>query len=463
MGGSGPESSTVRSSISCAATAASRCSTVWIVDSPLPMAVRRSTASTSDNSAGICGFPVKSTRRNTIPCPAGAGRKVASVWTPVWRPVPETAVFFRMPRLALGLIGPPYERLEIVHNMRQPVQRPLGPQELPMVACRVARHRGARLDVPDDAALHGDAGAPPDRHVVGEPRLAGEEDIILDMRAPRDPRLARDKAARADPTVVPDLHEVVDLGSRADDGVVNAAPVYCRIGSDLHIVADDATAHLRHLARHLAVLPRDVAESIRAEPDSGVQDDAAAHDRAAVAHDVRQELHVVAQLHAVPQHRGRADAHVLAEPYAPAEHRVGTDRHRLLPHDPRSDHRRPMDSRLPGGLGVEHGDHREQRDVRVPHHHAASGPRRATLRDEVRLAEHDGRARPLQVLEIALRSKKREIVGAGTIEWRHAGDAHVGGADEPAVREGGDLAGADAPRGAPHPTSPASAARSPWG
>src|SRR5947207_10683061 len=106
------------------------------------MAVRRSTASTSDKSAGSSGFPARSTRRNTIPCPAGAGRNVASVRAPVWRPVPETTVFLRMPRLALGLIGPPHERLEIVHDVREPVQRALGAQELPMGARRIARHRG---------------------------------------------------------------------------------------------------------------------------------------------------------------------------------------------------------------------------------------------------------------------------------------------------------------------------------
>src|SRR5213078_4140172 len=153
------------------------------------MAVRRSTASTSDKSAGICGFPARSTRRNTIPCPAGAGRNAASVRAPVWRPVPETVVFFRMPRLALGLIGPPHERLEVVHDVREPVQRTLGSEELTMGARRVAGHRGTRLDVSDHAPLYRDAGAAPDRHVVGESRLTREEDVILDVGAPCDPRL----------------------------------------------------------------------------------------------------------------------------------------------------------------------------------------------------------------------------------------------------------------------------------
>src|SRR2546422_9843087 len=81
-------------------------------------------------------------RSNTTPCPAGAGRKVASVRTPVCRPVPETVVFLLMPRLGLGLIGRPHERLEIVHDESEPVQRTLGPQKLPVRTRRVAGNRG---------------------------------------------------------------------------------------------------------------------------------------------------------------------------------------------------------------------------------------------------------------------------------------------------------------------------------
>src|SRR5207244_5872939 len=106
---------------------------LWMVVSPLPIAVRRSTASTSDSRAGTSGFPERSTRRNTIPCPAGAGRKVASVRAPVCSPTPDTAACFVMPRLVLGAIRPPHECLEIVHDLGQPVQGALRPQELAVV------------------------------------------------------------------------------------------------------------------------------------------------------------------------------------------------------------------------------------------------------------------------------------------------------------------------------------------
>src|SRR2546421_7116750 len=447
IGGSGPVSSTVRSSISWAATAASRCSTVWMVVSPFPIAVRRSTASTSDSRAGTSGLPERSTRRNMIPCPAGAGRNVASVRAPVCRPMPETAAFFLMLRLAPGAIGPPHQCLEIVHDLRQAVQGALRPQKLTVVARRIPRHRRARVDVSDHPSLHRHARPAPDRHMVGEARLARQEHVVLDVGAARDSRLTGDQTARPDAAVVADLHEVVDLRPRADDRVVNAAAVDGRVRTDLHVVADDAAPHLRDLARQLAALARHVAEAIRPEPHAGVQDDPASHDRPAVADHLGQELHVVTQLDAVPQHAPGADAHVPPQPHAATQHHVRADRHRLLPLNPGADHRGPVDPGLPRGLGIEHRNNREQGHVRIAHQHAARGTFRRLL-NEIRFAEHDGRARPLKILEIASGGKKRQIVGTGPVERRDARHGGVRRAEQLTVCQGRDVAGAQAPGGA---------------
>src|SRR5690349_182692 len=465
IGGSGPETSTVRSSISCAATAASRCSTVWIVLSPLPMAVRRSTASTSERRAGTSGFPGRSTRRNTIPCPGGAGRNATSVRAPVCSPVPETADFFRIPRLPPCVIGPPYERLQVVHDLGEPVQGTLRPQELAVIARRIARHGRPQIDVPDHAALHGHARTLPDRDMVGQAGLPREKDLVLHVRATGDARLTGDEAACPDPTVVPYLHQVVDLGPGADDRVVHAAAVDSRVGADFHVVPDDAAAYLRDLARQFTTLPGYVSESVSAEPNPGVQDHAAAHDRAAVAHDVGIELHVVTQHDAVAQHRSGAHADITPESHTLAEHDVRTDRHRILPRRTRADHGRAVHARLPGGLGVQHRNDGEQRHVRVAHQDTTRRPGRA-VRNEIRFTEHDGRARLLKILEIAPGSKKGQIVRAGPVERRHTRDGYIRGPRELSVREGRDLAGADTPTGSggtraacssapPPPSSPA--------
>src|SRR2546430_6163831 len=117
--------------------------------------------------------------------------------------------------------------------------------------------------------------------------------------------------------------------------------------------------HLRNLPWRRAVLARDVAEPIRAQPHARVQDHPASHDRAAVTHHVGHDLYVVPQLHAVSQDHTRGNPHVAAEAYVPAEHRVRSDRNGLLPNDAPFDHRRAMRARLPSRLRVEHGDDRE--------------------------------------------------------------------------------------------------------
>src|SRR6266545_2997214 len=179
MGGSGPVSSIVRSSISCAATAASTCSTVWIVASPRPIAVRRSTASTSVRRAGTSGFPGRSVRRNRMPCPADAGRNVASVAAPVCKPVPRTALLRVMERLAIGAMFSLHEILEFVHDAHQAIQRGLRLQILPVGPRRVARHSRAGGDAGDDPRLHQQPCAAADGDVVPDACLPRDDDFVF--------------------------------------------------------------------------------------------------------------------------------------------------------------------------------------------------------------------------------------------------------------------------------------------
>src|SRR5690242_11829308 len=293
------------------------------------MAVRRSTASTSERRAGTSGFPARSTRRNRIPCPAGAGRNATSVRAPVCSPVPETAAFFRIPRLPPCAISPPYQRLQVVHDLREAVQGTLGPQELTVVAGRVAGHRGPRIDIADDAALHGHSRTLSDRHVVRQPRLPREEHVVLDVRAPRDARLPGDQTTRPDPAVMTDLYQVVDLRPGPDDGVVHAAPVDRGVRSDFHVVADDTATHLRDLAGQLSAFSRHVAETVRAEAHAGVEDHPIPHDGSAVADDLRVELHIVAHHDAVSQNRPRTDTDVAPQARSLTKYRVRSEERRV--------------------------------------------------------------------------------------------------------------------------------------
>ena len=64
-----------------------------------------------------------------------------------------------------------------------------------------------------------------------------------------------------------DVYQVVDLRARADHGVVDASAIDGRPRADLHIILDDAPAHVRNLFVPPALVH--VAESIRADARAG--------------------------------------------------------------------------------------------------------------------------------------------------------------------------------------------------
>ena len=70
--------------------------------------------------------------------------------------------------------------------------------------------------------------------------------------------------------VVRDLDEIVDLAALADDRIAQCAAVDGAIGPDLHVVLDDHTADLWHLA--VAVGAHDIAESVLPDGAAGVND-----------------------------------------------------------------------------------------------------------------------------------------------------------------------------------------------
>src|SRR5206468_6658262 len=399
IGGSGPVSSIVKSSISCAATAASRCSTVWIVAAPWPIAVRRSTASTSVSRAGTSGLPGRSVRRKTIPCPAGAGRNVASVVAPVWSPVPRSAALRVTERLVIWAIGRRlYESFELVHDFGESVHGRLRAEILAARSRRITEQRRVGRNVGDHSRLYEQPGATPDREVIRDARLSRDDHVVLHLAAPRNTGLRHDEAAGADPHVMGDVHEIVDLRARSDHGVVHTAAVDARVRADLDVVPDQAPADVRDLAVRLAALPGDVAEPIAPQHRAGVDDHALAQGRARVERDARVELRVLADRHAVAEHAARADADVAPELHLAAETGVRTDGDRPLPGRSPPDDGRRMDAGFPDGLRIQDGKHDQQRGVRLGNDDARFGSARRGF--ERRSDENHGRAGALKVGDV---------------------------------------------------------------
>src|SRR5688572_6439792 len=116
-----------------------------------------------------------------------------------------------------------------------------------MRARRIARPRFTCRDVSEHAGLAGDLRAVTDFVVSLRCRLASDDDAVPDTRGAGQADLRHDQAELAHRAIVADLDEVVDLGSRADHRVVDAATIDRGVRTNLHVVVDHAAAHMRDL------------------------------------------------------------------------------------------------------------------------------------------------------------------------------------------------------------------------
>ena len=124
-----------------------------------------------------------------------------------------------------------------------PVERRLGAEELAVRARRMAAERRAGRDVAERPRSWRAIRAPsPITRWSVTPTWPGQDDVVADVRAAGDPDAGHEEAALADAHVVPDVHQVVELGPAADHGVVDAAAVDAGVGADLHLVLQDAAA-----------------------------------------------------------------------------------------------------------------------------------------------------------------------------------------------------------------------------
>src|SRR5260370_29581181 len=106
--------------------------------------------------------------------------------------------------------------------------------------------------------------------MIGEPRLSSQDHIVTDVGTPGHTHLGHDVASRPDSNVVPDVHQVVDLGSRGDQRVTHTSSVDGGVGADFHAVAEDAAPHM--CGPLVAATVGHVAEADSADAGSGANE-----------------------------------------------------------------------------------------------------------------------------------------------------------------------------------------------
>src|SRR5206468_2417101 len=189
----------------------------------------------------------------------------------------------------------------------------------------VSRPYFATGNVAEHARLRGERRALADRVMPADADLPREYTPVFDANRSRDPDLRHDQAQPTDAAIVRDVHEVVDLRPRADHRVVDAPAIDRRVRADLDVVLDDAATDVRNLV--VSSVPIHVAESVGAEPRTGVHDHALAHDRPAVRSRRRIEMTIARDLHALSDHHMRVDGDAIADLRAITDHGIWTNAH----------------------------------------------------------------------------------------------------------------------------------------
>ena len=136
---------------------------------------------------------------------------------------------------------------------------------------RVAGPRFPRRHVSENPSLSGDPRGFANRYVAANSRLARQNATVTYARRAGDADLRHDEAEATDFHVVPDLNEIVDLRSIANDRIVYAPSIHCSVGTNLDVVPDNAPSDVRNLG--VLSSTENVPESIRAEHAAGMRSD----------------------------------------------------------------------------------------------------------------------------------------------------------------------------------------------
>src|SRR5262245_43315547 len=147
--------------------------------------------------------------------------------------------------------------------------------------------------------------------------LASQGHEIAEFRAPGDTGLRHDDTMPSDHHVVPDLHEIINFRALPDHGVAQGATVDGGIGADFDAILDDHAADLRHF--QVTGLAHGEAESILADCHSGMNDDPVA-DESMGKGDIRPDIAVPADMHAVADDAACRDRRVAADPRLGPDH-----------------------------------------------------------------------------------------------------------------------------------------------
>ncbi len=114
----------------------------------------------------------------------------------------------------------------------------------------------------------GEADVVPDRQVSCHTDDPGNDAVVADPRGAGDPGAAPYRGVFADPAVVSDMDEVIQLGPVGDQGILEGAPIDRGVGPDFHIIAESHASQMRDVHPTFAVLRE--TKTLAADDRAGV-------------------------------------------------------------------------------------------------------------------------------------------------------------------------------------------------
>ena len=223
------------------------------------------------------------------------------------------------------------------------------------------------------------------------------------------------------------MDEVVDLRAGADHRVVDAPPIDRGVRADLDIISNDASPDVRNF--HMLPVPMHVAEPIRRDPGSGVDDDALAEHRPGIDGGARVDMRMCADLRSRIHGHVRVERHAITDLRSFANDGIGSDPDGRSKVCPPPDDRRGADAWLAHRRAIQARDETEEGLMGPLDDDPRVGTSPTRFR-EVRGDEYHPRPRQFQELGILGRREKAQFGGLGAVERSDAPDDHIGVADD---------------------------------
>ena len=154
--------------------------------------------------------------------------------------------------------------------------------------------------------------------MIGNSTLPAEHDKIAQRGAAGYSRLRNNHAMPAYMDVVPNLHEIINLRSLADDGIAQRAAIDRDAGANFHLVLHDHAAELRNL---------DVAMPVAGKAETRLADLRSRQDQQLVAQTGMGNRYVATDLAAAPDRYASADDGIGTDAGIVANLRLGPDDH----------------------------------------------------------------------------------------------------------------------------------------